>query len=106
MTEIRVGDTIYSFDRGGRRTHSAVITGETRVSWLIGKQKVRKSNMVEYSGYGKDMGDRQWFTKEGFDDTAWIKDNRHKIQEAVGRCTNIGVLIGIKDLLERAGLKF
>jgi hypothetical protein len=83
MSEIKVGDTLWSdFDSGRHRWISDVITGETKMSWIVGADKYTGGHKVNKKTMREAMGaysPRRWFTVEDARDERFRRRYAHEI---------------------------
>jgi hypothetical protein len=100
----KVGDILYTHpigrpDRLGE--DSGEITGETRLSWLVGEPQYARAkvNKVSLDEAIRDHLPRHWYTKEGLDRELFIKANRHLISRSVSYERDVDKLKKIAEIL-------
>lgn len=102
---IKIGDTLWCDKEHGRsRWRSAVITGETKQSWLVGdpnftRSKINKKTLIEANGRGRGMGDLKWYTPEQMADEKFVRSNRYRIERAVGAVRDRATLEAVAALI-------
>lgn len=100
---MKVGDTVILVERYGRDRHKEVeITNETRVSFVvkISDWQVRKFNKQTGEELATSWGDAKIVSKEQYEQSQWINQNRRHIVSAVEKCNNVDKLKKIQEILE------
>lgn len=81
---------------------SYLITGETRQSWLLGKEKwdqrkISKKTLKENNGR---WGVEQFLTKEQMENWRWVESHRHKILSCVQFCWDAEKMKQVAKIME------
>jgi hypothetical protein len=100
MDEIGIGTELWCHDyRSNRRPwFKQAVTGQTRLSWIVGRCKINKKTMQENLG---QWGNRQWFTEAAKARRDWIATNRPQIaglvsaERDIDRLKQIAVVLGL-----------
>ena len=101
---LKVGDTVYEFNINNRSNiehfREVTITGETKSCFIIdnGAYQFNKKTMIQSPKIR--TCNRHYYTKQGMEDSIWIKHNRYNLSEKVLRCNNIQILKQIQELLD------
>jgi hypothetical protein len=119
QSEITIGQKVWVLDvhnslvfRHTRNYDDATkemkVVGETKKTWLIGYEpgkipgayiNVEKDGGRVLRGDGREV----FFSKQALLDAIWLKENRHKISDAVRECRDVEAMKHIAALLGMAG---
>jgi hypothetical protein len=90
--DLKVGSTIYR-----RNGVAVVITGETKVSWIVGEVKIKKSAMSK--GNSGERWVRFFVAQQDALDCMFAQENRYSIGRLVQDCEDGIVLRKIAHLI-------
>lgn len=101
---MKVGDELWYLRNAYTNAEwlSLAITGETKLSWLVGSgwnlQKVNKKTMLSKHRGGSAT---RWYTHNSMTDKIWIDANRRRITTLVGICDNRALLEDIERMISQ-----
>ena len=120
LKDVKVGDTVYYYnanhriyeDDQGNKTHGP----NERLMWIPIKivGETPQTFLVEMDGYinkvtgelkGRYYGSARYgwsivLTKQGVEDTLWLRTERYKMSDMVKDCTDVNKLKQIQSILE------
>jgi|SRR5579859_1028698 len=100
---IKIGDTLYTHPPGrpGHLTMGRVITGDTRLSWLVGDPKFSRHKVLKKSLRENipRYGHRQWYTEAGVNAAGFVDKHRFRIVSALSVEGDVSKLKKIAEIL-------
>lgn len=98
--ELKIGSKVWCHDYRSNRQpwFEMEITGETRVSWLMGTypHKVNKKTMLENQGA---YGHRQWHSAESMLEYTWLSNHPRHIAALVASSKDVALLLRIATMV-------
>lgn len=100
MSELKVGDVLW-FESFWREWRFRAITGETKLSWIVGEgwseEKANKKTLL--TAADRQGRKTRYYTAQQRDDKMWVDANRHRIESKVCGCSDRATLEKIEELL-------